>query len=74
MLDDPPKLMCPNCLSLASDPSYPHSTLRWRMEEFDPISSEALGSKVFEECSLCGERWTHNRTRHKAALPPGAVA
>jgi len=64
-MGDPPLIMCPNCSALAGDPKYPHSTLKWRMEEFDPISSEALGSKVFEQCTHCGECWFHGRTRHK---------
>ncbi len=34
------------------------------MEEFDPTTSEALGSKVFEQCTLCGECWFNNRHRH----------
>jgi|GEM_PF-3460934 len=57
--------MCPNCSALERDPKFPHSTLKWRLEEFDPTATEALGSKVFEQCTTCGERWFDGRTRHK---------
>jgi hypothetical protein len=58
--------MCPNCAALAQDPEFPHSTLKWRLEEFDPTATEALGSKVFEVCTVCEVRWYDSRTRQKA--------
>jgi hypothetical protein len=58
--------MCPNCTALAQNPEYPHATLKWRLEEFDPTATEALGSKVFEVCTVCGERWFDSRERHKS--------
>ncbi len=58
--------MCPNCSALNQDPDFTHSTLKWQMEEFDPTATEALGAKVFEVCTVCGERWYDSRTRHRS--------
>jgi hypothetical protein len=57
--------MCPNCSALEANREFPHSHLKWRLEEFNPTATEALGSKVFEVCAICGERWFEERSRHK---------
>jgi len=57
--------MCPNCSALEANPEFRHSHLKWRLEEFNPTATEALGSKVFEVCGICGERWFDQRSRHK---------
>ncbi len=62
--------MCPNCRALLENVRFAHETLKWRLEDFNPKGTEALGSKVFEVCTVCGERWYDGRTRHK---PPSDV-
>jgi hypothetical protein len=61
--------MCPNCTTLRNNPNFPHSHLKWRLEEFNPTATSALGAKVYEECLTCGARWFDQRTRHKPAAP-----
>jgi len=64
------KRMCPNCTVLSTNPDFPHAHLKWRLEEFNPTATSALGAKVFEECLTCGERWVDQRSRHK---PPATA-
>lgn len=57
--------MCPNCQALEANPQYPHPHLKWTLPEFDPTATEAVGSHVFEKCTVCGTRWFDERRVHR---------